>query len=529
MASIADIEKTRLVKQKEIDAVRTSQDHNRLGQFATPGPLAREILSLAHAQWRPEKGLVRFPDPALGTGSFYSALLKEFGHAAIESATGYELDETFARTADTLWHDCGLAVVNADFTKARPPAKGAERSNLIVCNPPYVRHHHLESEDKLRLQRLAGNLAGVNLNGLAGLYCYFLLLAHAWMADGALGLWLIPSEFMDVNYGRAVKEYLCRGVRLLRIHRFDPAEVQFDDALVSSAVVLLENAPVSSGDKVEFTYGGSLSSPSRTRSVAVSELARLSKWSGLSARRHGKRRPTEDKGEHDVTVGDLFEIKRGIATGANSFFILERAHADELGLPARFLTPILPSPRYLSSDVIEADADGFPVLEKSLVLLDCSMPESVVRDRHPRLWAYLASGRNAGLIDRYLCKGRQPWYRQEVRRPAPLLCTYMGRQGGAGPFRFILNKSQATAANVYLLMYPRGTMLELVKKCPDRTTDVHAALKEVSPRDIVGEGRTYGGGLHKIEPRELGRLSARALTDAMPELRQIREAQGRLF
>lgn len=47
----------------------------------------------------------------------------------------------------------------------------------------------------------------------------------------------MPSEFMDVNYGASVKRYLLDKVTLLHIHRFDPKEVQFGDALVSSAVV----------------------------------------------------------------------------------------------------------------------------------------------------------------------------------------------------------------------------------------------------------------------------------------------------
>jgi hypothetical protein len=42
---------------------------------------------------------------------------------------------------------------------------------------------------------------------------------------------LIPSEFMDVNYGAAVKRYLLNKVTLLHIHRFDPHDVQFGDAL----------------------------------------------------------------------------------------------------------------------------------------------------------------------------------------------------------------------------------------------------------------------------------------------------------
>ena len=79
------------------------------------------------------------------------------------------------------------------------------RANLILANPPYVRHHHLSREDKERLRTLITRLNGVEVNGLAGLYVYFVLLATAWMEDSGYAAWLIPSEFMDVNYGQALK------------------------------------------------------------------------------------------------------------------------------------------------------------------------------------------------------------------------------------------------------------------------------------------------------------------------------------
>jgi hypothetical protein len=60
-------------------------------------------------------------------------------------------------------------------------------------------------------------------------------IAHGWMSQDAIAGWLIPSEFMDFNYGRALKHYLLDAVTLLRIHRFDPTQPQFCDAVPRQA------------------------------------------------------------------------------------------------------------------------------------------------------------------------------------------------------------------------------------------------------------------------------------------------------
>lgn len=190
------IEERRRQEQARLDKLKTAAERNKWGQFATPPELALSITR--YAQKLLGGASVRFLDPAIGTGSFYSAVSQVFSPQSIESSVGVELDPLFAETASALWGALGLRVVKGDFTRQPPPQ---QRFNLVLTNPPYVRHHHLCATEKTRLKaRLAQSLY-LEISGLAGLYCYFLLLCHEWLEDGGISVWLIPSEFMDVNYG----------------------------------------------------------------------------------------------------------------------------------------------------------------------------------------------------------------------------------------------------------------------------------------------------------------------------------------
>jgi len=494
------LEQHRCALQVELDGHKTQLERNKLGQFATPTQLARDVVAYGLALL-PKKEPVRFLDPAFGTGSFYSALLATPGLHSVAWAQGFEIDPHYGKPAQTLWEETPLTIKLADFTCQVAPAEDSAKANLLICNPPYVRHHHLNRAEKTRLQSAAFAASHVELSGLAGLYCYFMALAHSWTSEGGVAGWLIPSEFMDVNYGRALKAYLLREVTLLHVHRFDPNEVQFDDALVSSAVVWFRNVKPPANHVVTFSFGGTMQSPALLKSVSAQELERAGKWT---------RFPKQDaEAQYDgYRLGDLFSIKRGLATGANAFFILDEDKASKLKLPPQFLRPILPSTRYVKVDEIHSDGDGVPLLDKRLFLLDCDLPEEEVQRDYPKLWEYLQTG-VGHVASRYLCRTRRHWYAQERRPAAPIVCTYIGRSDHEGrPFRFLLNNTKATATNVYLMMYPQPVLAKQLRKDPGALRALWQALNAIDKETLLGNGRVYGGGMHKLEPRELANVPA---------------------
>jgi adenine-specific DNA-methyltransferase len=513
MLTVDRLESLRVDVQSKLDASKTHSQRNKLGQFATPNDLAVEILKYARSILL-DTNKVSFLDPAFGTGSFYSAFLRVFPNSSIQQAWGYEIDKQIVDEAMDIWKDTPLKLFNKDFTKTIPPTLEEEKINLLICNPPYVRHHHLTVEDKMRLKETVNQIGEINLSGLSGLYCYYICLSHQWMAKNGLACWLIPSEYMDVNYGQQLKKYLLNYVTVIHIHRFDPKDVQFDDALVSSAVVFFINSKPENDYNIKFSYGGTLLSPNESKEIPSSVLKQSKKWSKFPKSFNTM---MDIDNRFETKLSDLFTIKRGLATGNNEFFIFNEDKINKYDINPKFLIPILPSPRFLKRSVIEPDENGHPSGEEKLFLLSCNLPEEKVQEKYPSLMSYFKMGIQKGVDKGYLCNHRVPWYSQELRLPPKYLCTYMGRQNlkSGKQFRFILNNTDAIATNSYLLLYPKPILENKFRENPKLVKLVWDALNNINQESLISEGRVYGGGLYKIEPKELNNVSGKSIVDSL--------------
>ncbi len=490
---IESTEKKRQLKQNEVDVSKTKKDRNKLGQFSTPRSLADDLLAYAKTILDTDK--VRFLDPAFGMGSFYTALVKNFGKNV--EALGFEIDKQYFSAAKEVWKEfIKLQLENADFTGLK--AENYKKANLLVCNPPYIRHQHLEKSTKERLKREAQQITGLELSGLAGLHAYFMLLCHEWLDDEGLAMWLVPSEILEVNYGKKVRDYLLHNVRLERVHFFDHLDGQFSDALVSSCIIIYRKASPAANHAVEISAGSSFLQPEEQISFLPQDLNDKAKWS-KHLLKEANAAPSVASGK----LGDLFTIKRGIATGDNSFFVLTKEQALTLGLPKKYLHNLLPSSRFLKSDVIGLDEEGFLDVDKKLVLLDIDLSLEEIQQCYPRAYGYLQEGIARGVDKGYLTSRRSPWYSQEKRQPPQYFVRYMNRESKDGSMHpiFIKNEADALATNSYLMLYEKPLQIfETIARDEKKMWD---ALRKGLDKTLYKHGRTYGGGLVKFEPGEL--------------------------
>lgn len=473
------------------------------GLFLTPPEIADDIVKFAVSLMGGDQ-FIDFGDPALGSGIFIAALLGCADVRRIASAVGVEADRGRAALTADRWRHIGLQVAGDDFLDhifSEPDNTDFVRRdwvdmkrNLVIANPPYVRFQNVNMDKALGWRRAIERQLGITPDVRCDMYAYFLLGAHNWLEKNAISAWLLPTEFMFTNYGKVLRDYLSEHVELLRLHTYGVAS-QFSNARVSSCVVFFRNAlPDRAGD-VEFTTGGTVANPHESRRVARRELRTATKWQQLMTA-HAAHRP-----EDGLTVGDLFRVGRGIATGANKLFVIDEGMVELLEIPEKWRRPVLPKAFEVRNPVIEADADGNPRAVPYKWLIDCRVPINIVSDEAPRFAEYLREIEPI-VKQSTLVRRREPFYRQEANTPPRYVFTYMARGRGVGG-RFRLNRSAAVALNNFLCLYPQARTEHWLSSSIDNDQLLLGVLEGAVSTYLSAAGREYADGLIKLEPREL--------------------------
>jgi SAM-dependent methyltransferase len=454
-------------------AARPQPERRRLGQVFTPDAITEPMV-----RWALDQSPARVVDAGCGSGRFALEVARR-SDAEIVAIDADPLATLLTRAGlAALGRTADATVVNADYTQTAIPEHTGRTA--FIGNPPYVRHHDLAPDAKA-WARLAAGRFGTRLSGLAGLHAYFFLATALHGRPGDIGCFVTSSEWLDVNYGGAVRHLLLDGLGGRSIDIIDPSALPFGATATTAAVTCFEIGAQPGSLRMRMVEDAADLSPlDAGRPVARAALTAAPRWTPLV-------RPTPVMPEGYVELGEICRVHRGQVTGANTTWVLPSD--GRTPIPERYLFPSVTGARELidAGERLESTDGLHRVIDlpADLDALDAGEREEVE--------AFLEAARAAGVADGYIARNRRAWWSVGLRAPAPILATYMARR----PPVFVRNVAGARHINIAHGIYPREPL-------PDRALDRLAEALRATVN--LGMGRTYAGGLVKFEPREMERI-----------------------
>lgn len=453
--------------------LRSPAERRHLGATYTPHSIVDAMLAWASERPTP----ARVVDPGIGSGRFLLKAAKTFPKADL---VGIEVDPLAAIVARANLAVGGFTkrarVLLQDYRDGLPAVAGR---TLFIGNPPYVRHHQIDAKWKAWLTEKAASL-GLEVSQLAGLHVHFFLATVLNARPGDFGALITAAEWLDVNYGKIVRELFLSKLGGQGVVVIEPTAAPFPDAATTAAITCfdIDSQPTSVRLR-RVKRLKDLKDLSGGRAVRRERLEAESRWSRLT---YGSRECPEGF----VELGELCRVHRGQVTGANRIWI---AGEHTKGLPARVLFRSVTKARDLiaAGKVLDIQAQL-----RSVVDLPADL-DAFEGDERKAIDRFLRIARDDGAHAGYIASHRRAWWSVGLRQPAPILATYMARRAPV----FSRNLAEARHINVAHGLYPREQLSEAM---------LLRLVDYLSSGISVIDGRTYAGGLTKFEPGEMERL-----------------------
>ena len=464
----------------------------KLGQFFTPYSVACFM-----SQWITKVSTMhpQILDPCAGLGVFERALYStDPAFAARAGFTLWEKDEELATglsgVCERMEIEC--SIVSKDFINEHD---WSDKYDGIIANPPYYKHHYIENKEDVRA--IISSNTGASFSVQTNIYCWFLIKALALLKPGGRLAFIIPSEFLNANYGREIKKYLLENGNLRHIISVCYKSKTFDDAITTACVLLAEKGAEPARD-IRFyrtdshdQLGGLaefLDEAEFTRYEA-SSLDIDRKWRSYFPGTSAFTKTIS----HLVPFSTYGRFSRGIATGANRFFAISPSTAQKHRLPQQSLIPCLSKARQAPGKKFTAsDFDALLGADKPVYLFDGEAMSSEKVD------LYIHLGEESGFQHRYLTRARKPWYALEKRLPSKIWVGVFSRTG----VRFIWNESECNSLTCFHVFQPSGLGSKYLSL-------LFLYLNSAAASSFLElEKREYGDGLAKFEPNDINKALA---------------------
>jgi len=504
------------VAQASLTLLRDADDLKGRGAYFTPPAIAEFLTGWAIAD-RPD---ARILDPTCGDGVFLDAAARELRRLGCldgsldEHVYGVDVHAPTLRQCTARLESQGLDahLVASDFFELDPPnalIPSLPQVDAIVGNPPFIRYHEHRGSAR-HVAREAALRQGVTLSGLASSWPSVLIHASSFLKpDGRLAM-VLPAELLTVAYAQPVRKWLRTRFASITLVLFE--KLQFEDALEN--VVLLLASGSGGCETISVHVAHDACDLLTTTDLDTAELRPTSdaKWTEIFLSANQAEAYRNVTSSFFQPLRAIADVSLGTVTGANHFFAMSEKRRQEYQLrPGHDVVPIVPpGVRGLRGTILtQLDWEKLKADDANVWLL-------YPGEGSPKLEAYLRFGEQMGVPDAYKCRIRTPWWRPPLIKPPDAFFTYMSHSYP----RIIANPCSVACLNSL-----HGVNFHSVSGCLAEALPL-LSLNSLTMLGAELSGRSYGGGVLKMEPTEAGLLPVPKVEPACVAWRELCGSRG---
>ena len=464
--------------------MKATGNRRERGAYFTPPNLAAFI-----ADWAIRSIADRVLDPSAGLGSLVTAAARRARAIGVTGSPNTWGVELHRGTFEQLAKRCAEAGIplgqirRGDFFRA---SDGLGKFDVIVTNPPYVRHHELP-KGVADTMRAALGADGSAIDGRSSSWAYFVTRSIQLLRTGGRLAAIVPGELASADYGRRIIDHI--GDRFDRTILVRCAGELFGTLQLTPMVILAEGCD-ETHKRGGTVYGCSVDFDQEQPALPpVNHLARLRDARRSTAVLFSGARPTDlqlvdrvAKADGLRRLGEIGSVAIGYVTGDNRFFHFTEAERRQASLG--------------KTDLHRAVHRGFHV-QGSIF-----RPEDwrANRDTEKRCWLFhpldesgesvrrvIGRGVDAGVATRMKCRTRKPWWRVPLGEVPEAMLVYLGKRP-----RIVENRACVYAANSFFVLTGSGAAASLAV----------ASMTSVFQLSALLAARCLGGGLRKLHVRD---------------------------
>lgn len=470
------------------------------GAYYTPEPIARFL-----SKWAIRSVTDKILEPSCGDGVFLEAAAKTLKdlkkrpsdiHKQLKAIEIEKPEALKARNRLNRLSVVGENVVTiGDFFSTYKRSLSEQRFDVVIGNPPFVRYQNFpDNQRQIAFEIMRG--MGLHPSGLTNAWLPFICAATKLLTSTGRMAFVVPAELLQVNYAAELRLFLSTFFRRIKIFTF--RKLVFSGILQEVVLICAERGTTGATGITIIELDDIQDLETHIHAETAADKLKpidhsTEKWTQyfltqneILLLRHLQSHPQL------ITLGKLASVDVGVVTGLNEFFVLNaealksrnlKSVTKQIVTRSGHLRGIL----FSNSNWEENCRQGMPTH-----LLDLpKIPKSSLATATQK---YINFGEYQKHNTGYKCRIRNPWYCVPSSwRPD----AFMLRQIHQYP-KIILNQTQATCTDtihrVRLLGETSGKNLAI-----SFLNSLTFAFSEIF-------GRSYGGGVLELEPKEAEKL-----------------------